>query len=135
MQEKKIRIWDGNTSREFLDNRNLNHLPVGDIGAGYGFQLRHFNAEYKTCNDDYTGEGFDQLSYVIDLLKNNPTSRRILFSYWNPSQLKDAALPPCFLENTPVLTKDGYKFIQNIELKFDLGKFLGYNILFIAKPK
>ena len=97
LQEKRVRIWDGNTTREFLDNRNLNHLPVGDIGAGYGFQLRHFNAEYKTCKDNYEGQGIDQLAYIIDLLKNNPTSRRILFSYWNPSQLKDAALPPCHL--------------------------------------
>ena len=97
LQEKRVRIWDGNTTREFLDNRGLNHMPVGDIGAGYGHQLRHFNAEYKTCEGDYEGEGVDQLEYVIDLLKNNPTSRRILFSYWNPSQLKDAALPPCHL--------------------------------------
>lgn len=97
LQDKKVRIWDGNSTREFLDNRGLNHLPEGDIGAGYGHQLRFFNAEYKTCNTDYTGKGFDQLNYVIDLLKNNPTSRRILFCYWNPSQLKNAALPPCHL--------------------------------------
>jgi len=97
LKEKKIRIWDGNTTREFLDNRGLTELPVGDIGAGYGHQLRHFGAEYKTCNDDYTDKGIDQLKYVIDLLKNEPHSRRILFSYWNPLQLKDAALPPCHL--------------------------------------
>lgn len=97
LQKKKVRIWDGNSTREFLDQRGLNNLPVGDIGAGYGHQLRFFNAEYKDCNTDYTGKGFDQLNYVIDLLKNNPTSRRILFCYWNPSQLKDAALPPCHL--------------------------------------
>ena len=97
LQDKKIHIWDGNSTREFLDQRGLNNLPVGDIGAGYGHQLRFFNAEYTDCNTDYTGKGFDQLKYVIDLLKNNPTSRRILFCYWNPSQLKDAALPPCHL--------------------------------------
>jgi len=97
LQEKKIRIWEGNTTREFLDDRGLNHMPVGDIGAGYSHQLRHFGTEYNTCKDDYTGKGFDQLKYVVDLIKNNPDSRRILFSYWNPSQLKDAALPPCHL--------------------------------------
>lgn len=97
LQKKKIPIWNGNTTRDFLDNRGLNHLPVGDIGAGYGFQLRHFNGDYKTCKDNYEGDGFDQLKYVIDLLKNNPTSRRILFSYWNPQQLNKAALPPCHL--------------------------------------
>jgi len=97
LQEKKIRIWEGNTTREFLDNRGLNHMPVGDIGAGYSHQLRHFGAEYNTCKDDYTGKGFDQLKYVVDLIKNNPDSRRILFSYWNPSQLKDMSLPCCHI--------------------------------------
>ena len=97
LKGKKIPIWNGNTTREFLDKRGLEHLPVGDIGAGYGFQLRHFNAEYITCKEDYKGKGVDQLKYVIDLLKNNPTSRRILFSYWNPEQLNIAALPPCHL--------------------------------------
>lgn len=97
LQDKNIHIWDGNTTREFLDGRGLNHMPVGDIGAGYSHQLRHFGTEYNTCKDDYTGKGFDQLKYVVDLIKNNPDSRRILFSYWNPSQLKDAALPPCHI--------------------------------------
>jgi len=97
LQEKKIPIWNGNTTREFLDNRGLNHLPEGDIGAGYGHQLRHFNASYTTCEDSYEGKGFDQLKYVIDLLRHNPESRRILFSYWNPQQLNDATLPPCHL--------------------------------------
>lgn len=97
LQEKNVRIWDGNSTRKFLDERGLNDLPEGDIGAGYGHQLRFFNAEYTDCNTDYAGKGFDQLKYVIDLLKHNPTSRRILFSYWNPSQLKDMALPCCHL--------------------------------------
>jgi thymidylate synthase len=95
IQKQKCHIWDGNTSREFLDKRGLNHLPEGDIGALYGFQLRHFGAEYKTCKDDYTNQGVDQLSYVINEIKNNPTSRRILFNYWNPLDLDKGVLNPC----------------------------------------
>lgn len=95
LEAQGVPIWKGNTTREFLDNRNLNHLPEGDIGKGYGFQWRHFGAEYKTCKDDYSGRGFDQLAYVLDELKHRPTSRRIFMSAWNPSDLSEMALPPC----------------------------------------
>lgn len=90
-----VNIWKGNTRREFLDQRGLTHLPEGDIGAGYGFQWRHFGAEYQTCESDYTGAGYDQISEVIRQLKEDPTSRRILFSAWNPAALNQMALPPC----------------------------------------
>lgn len=90
-----VHIWKGNSSRSFLNSRGLVHLPEGDIGAGYGFQWRHFGATYKTCHDDYGGEGVDQLAEVIRLLKTDPTSRRIFMSAWNPAAMKDMALPPC----------------------------------------
>ncbi len=116
LENKNVNIWKGNTTREFLDSRNLNHLEEGDMGAGYSFQLRHFGAKYINAKTDYTNQGFDQLEYVVDLLKNNPNSRRILFSYWNPSDLNKVALPSCFLKNTLVLTKNGYIPIQYIKL-------------------
>lgn len=90
-----VGIWKGNTRREFLDQRGLSHLPEGDIGAGYGFQWRHFGGEYQTCETDYTGSGYDQIAEVIRQLKEDPTSRRILFSAWNPMALSQMALPPC----------------------------------------
>jgi thymidylate synthase len=46
LAEKGIHIWDGNGSREFLDNRGLGHREVGDLGPVYGFQWRHFGAKY-----------------------------------------------------------------------------------------
>ena len=46
---------------------------------------------------DYTGQGFDQLLDVIDKIKNNPDDRRIILSAWNPSDLKQMALPPCHM--------------------------------------
>ena len=46
LQDQGVHIWDGNTTREFLDSRGLHHYREGLIGPGYGFQWRHFNAEY-----------------------------------------------------------------------------------------
>ena len=97
LRKQKVKIWDGNASREFLDSRGLNHLEEGDLGPVYGHQWRHFNAEYKTRHDDYSGKGVDQLQYVIDQLKDpeKRSSRRIIMSAWNPCQLNEMALPPC----------------------------------------
>ena len=97
LRKQKVKIWDGNASREFLDSRGLNHLEEGDLGPVYGHQWRHFNAEYKTRHDDYSGKGVDQLQYVIDRLKDpeKRSSRRIIMSAWNPCQLNEMALPPC----------------------------------------
>lgn len=95
LQQQGVNIWNGNTTREFLDKRGLEDLPEGDIGAGYGFQWRHFGADYKDCNDDYRGQGVDQLVNVIDMLKHDPYSRRIFMSSWNAGALEKMALPPC----------------------------------------
>jgi len=48
-------------------------------------------------HDNYDGQGVDQISDIIRLLKNEPTSRRILISAWNPSAIKEMALPPCHI--------------------------------------
>lgn len=103
LQKKNIKIWDGNTSRDFLNKRGLHHYSEGILGAGYGWQLRFHGAEYDQKygdtsiirkNEQHPG-GFDQLEYVLDLLKNDPYSRRIMFSYWNPSDFDKTALNPC----------------------------------------
>lgn len=97
LQEKNVKIWNGNGSREFLDSRGLQHLRENDLGPVYGHQWRFFNAQYKDCDTDYSGQGIDQLQYIIDNLKNPKTrhSRRLLLSAWNPCQIDEMALPPC----------------------------------------
>jgi len=95
LSEKGIKIWDGNGSREYLDSLGLSHREEGDLGPVYGFQWRHFGAEYVDCHTDYTGKGVDQLQQVIDKIKNNPTDRRIILSAWNPADIPIMALPPC----------------------------------------
>lgn len=95
LQAQKVHIWDGNTTREFLDSRGLEHLPEFDMGPTYGFALRHYGAKYVTCKTDYTNQGFDQLQYVVDTIHKDPTSRRIRISIWDPAHLHDVALTPC----------------------------------------
>lgn len=97
LAEAGIKIWDGNGSREFLDSVGLGHREVGDLGPVYGFQWRHFGADYVDAKTDYTGQGVDQLAEVIDKLKNKPYDRRIILSAWNPRDLKLMALPPCHM--------------------------------------
>lgn len=95
LNERNVKIWDGNGSREYLDKLGLTDRREGDLGPVYGFQWRHFGAKYVDCDTDYTGQGVDQLQEVIDKIKNNPTDRRIILSAWNPADIPIMALPPC----------------------------------------
>jgi thymidylate synthase len=99
LNEVGVRIWDDNASRDFIESRGLSHYAEGDLGPVYGHQWRHFNAEYKGHEEDYTGKGVDQLAEIIRCLKH-PTerfSRRLIMSAWNPCQLNEMALPPCHI--------------------------------------
>jgi thymidylate synthase len=84
LRDKKVHIWDGNS-----ETRNY------DAGPVYGFQWRHFGAEYTDCHADYTGKGHDQIASVLHLLKSNPQSRRMVLSAWCPAQQEQMCLPPC----------------------------------------
>ncbi|KAF4660407.1 hypothetical protein FOL47_007170 [Perkinsus chesapeaki] len=94
LSDRGVKIWDLNGTREFLDGRGLSHREEGDLGPVYGFQWRHFGAEYVDMHTDYS-DGVDQLAQVIKQLKENPTDRRIIMSAWNPQALPLMALPPC----------------------------------------
>ncbi|KAF8253189.1 thymidylate synthase [Wilcoxina mikolae CBS 423.85] len=97
LSNQGIKIWDGNGSRENLDALGFQDRETGDLGPVYGFQWRHFGAEYKGCNHDYSGEGVDQLAEVIRQITHDPYNRRIILSAWNPKDLKQMVLPPCHM--------------------------------------
>ena len=124
LNDNKITIWNANTTREFLDKRGLSHYPENDMGETYGFNFRHYGAEYKTCKEDYNNKGFDQIDYVLNLIKTDPTSRRIIIDIWNCSTIHKAALPPCLCK---------YQFNVNVEKQeLDLIIYLRSSDFFLA---
>ncbi|MBR6757436.1 MAG: thymidylate synthase [Bacteroidaceae bacterium] len=75
LQENGVRIWN-----EWADEN-------GDLGHIYGYQWRKWR--------DYQGGHIDQIQEVVDTLKNNPDSRRIIVNAWNVADLPEMKLPPC----------------------------------------
>lgn len=86
LEEKGVNIWKENTSREFLDANGFPDRKEGMMGAMYGYQLRNFNAVYDELTGKPKSDGIDQLKYVIDTIRNDPDSRRIMMTCYNPLQ-------------------------------------------------
>jgi len=127
LKEKGIKIWDGNGSREYLDKIGLTHREEGDLGPVYGYQWRHFGAKYVDMHTDYTGKGIDQLQIVIDTIKKDPNSRRIIMSAWNPSDLNEMALPPCHMF-CQFYVANGELSCQMYQRSADMGLGVPFNI-------
>jgi thymidylate synthase len=130
LQEKNVSIWNGNSTREFLDSRGLYDRQVGDLGPVYGFQWRHFNALYIDRNLDYEGDGIDQLQNIIDDLKNEDTrgSRRHILTAWNPCQLDEMALPPCHMICQFNVRENKYLSCALFQRSGDVGLGVPFNI-------
>lgn len=98
-----------------------------DLGPIYGFQWRHFGAEYKTYDTDYTGKGVDQLKKIVETLKTNPYDRRMLVSAWNPIKLPEMALPPCHYTFQVVVAENKLNLMWN-QRSVDVMLGLPFNI-------
>ena len=94
LENKKVNIWKWNTSEEFLKKVGLEYQE-GDIGNMYGFQWRHNGIDYDGYDKDYSGKGFDQIEYCLNLLKKDKYSRRILMSTYSPYNAHSGVLYPC----------------------------------------
>ncbi|NOZ80129.1 MAG: thymidylate synthase [DPANN group archaeon] len=98
LQERDNHIWDEwctplkipyandeQTKKRMLEER--------DLGPLYGWQWRHFGASYKDYQTDYAGQGVDQLKKIVETLKKDPDSRRMICMAWNPVDV-DKVVPP-----------------------------------------
>lgn len=108
LEDKKILIWNKNTCRKFLDEHGFINRKEGVMGPMYGYIWRFFGAPYDDEKIGPTSAGYDQLKYVIDTIKNDPTSRRIMMTTFNPSQMKEGVLPPCHSIIIQFYVDDGY---------------------------
>jgi dihydrofolate reductase/thymidylate synthase len=113
--------------RTAVCRRGLTHHEEGDLGPVYGFQWRHYGAEYTNMHDDYTGKGIDQLQRCIDLIKSNPSDRRIIMSAWNPADVDKMALPPCHMF-CQFFVANGELSCQMYQRSADMGLGVPFNI-------
>lgn len=95
LEEQGVNIWKANTTREFLDNRGLTGYKEGDMGPMYGFNLRHFGAQYNGCHANYVDTGYDQLQELVKGLRSDPYSRRHMITTYNPAEVDASVLAPC----------------------------------------
>lgn len=121
LADKGVHIWDANTTREFLDSRGLDYED-GEIGPGYGFQMRYCGANYPSREG-----GIDQIANIIHLLKNDPTNRRIIMNLWNVADIDKMALPPCHM-NYQFNVVGGKLSCVMYQRSGDIGLGVPYNI-------
>jgi len=115
--DNRTRIFTEAEFIEFIIKNDDFSKKWGDLGPIYGKQWRHWCSKNTAIGVDDKGHitkwketgGIDQLANVVDQLKNNPDSRRIMLTAWNPPEIAAAALPPChygFQFSTRELTED-----------------------------
>lgn len=97
LEQLGVNIWKGNTSRSFLDNLGMTERTEGVMGPMYGYQWRFFGAEYdeKSAGKKEGTAGVDQLLYVVNTIRKDPHSRRIIMTDFNPAQADLGVLYPC----------------------------------------
>ena len=100
LREKNNHIWDEWCSPDAVkygsdeETRSL-MMKERELGPIYGWQWRNFGAQYVSHNKMPEGWGADQLRQVVQTLRTDPDSRRMIVSAWNPLDLSRMALPPC----------------------------------------
>ena len=139
----------GNTDKEWLKTRD-NHIwdewcspdvvtyshdetakrkmkAERELGPIYGFQWRNFGAAYASYNERPATHGIDQLKILVDSLKKDPMSRRMIVSSWNPQDLHRMALPPCHYAFQVLVAENKLNLLWN-QRSVDVALGLPFNI-------
>ncbi len=91
LREHEVTIWDEWATQEQCAKFGRKE---GDFGPIYGHQWRNFGATVRP-DGTYEKDGVDQIAVLIDTIKKNPNSRRLIVSGWNPKEADKVTLPPC----------------------------------------
>ena len=91
LQDRGVRIWNEWATAEQCARFGRNE---GDLGPVYGHQWRNFGATKKE-DGSYATDGVDQIKRVLSTIRENPASRRLIVTGWNPKEAEEVALPPC----------------------------------------
>ena len=91
LQEARVRIWNDWATAEQTAKFGRQE---GDLGPVYGHQWRNFGATLKP-DGTYDNDGVDQIARLIETIRTNPNSRRLIVTGWNPKEADQVALPPC----------------------------------------
>ncbi len=91
LQDRRVRIWNEWATAEQTARFGR---EAGDLGPVYGHQWRNYGAT-KRADGSYDDDGVDQIAEAVRLIRENPNSRRILVTGWNPAEANRVALPPC----------------------------------------
>jgi thymidylate synthase len=100
LKQQNNHIWDEWCSPDVIPYANDEQTKAKmaaerELGPVYGWQWRNFGARYAAYDKPAEGQGRDQLADMIQALKTDPDSRRMIVSAWNPLDLSRMALPPC----------------------------------------
>lgn len=152
LQEKNIKIWDGNGSAE--ECKKFGRIP-GDLGPIYGHQWRNFNSSKRSpeeianmkrldiykdhfsednkrwVNKEYLDDGHDQIKELIETIQKNPDSRRMLVCGWNAIEKSLVNPPPCH-HTFQVSVMDGKIHLLLMQRSGDLFLGIPTNIMFYS---
>jgi len=137
LRDRGVGIWNGNAEAGPLWGwgSGEREKEIEDLGPIYGFQWRHFGAEYmgaKAEDTDYPanypfGVGVDQVKQVVELLRSDPGTRRAIISAWNPKAIPHMTLPPCHILSQYWVSPEGLH-CHMYQRSADVGLGVPFNI-------